>query len=102
MPDAPMPLDLEGLTALSSKGLGRAQVRLRESTLTLSGWRMETTCAQGEGTILLVDLPQARVVYRGEGTHLGWPQAKLVAVWQALSAPPGGDEPFPFELPQLG
>ncbi|GAC1535967.1 MAG: hypothetical protein NVS2B9_01520 [Myxococcales bacterium] len=95
------PMDLEGLTGVTRKHLGRSAVRLRESKQTLSAWRLETSSAQGDGAIVLIDLlPPSQVSYRGEGVYLGWPQEKLATIWRALSSPP--DEGAPFELPQLG
>jgi hypothetical protein len=93
------PVDLQGLTSLVPTQLARVHVRMRESTLTLSAWRMETASGQGGGAIAFVELPSGPA-YRGEGTFLGWPQERLAAVWQALSNPPSTEPPF--ELPQLG
>lgn len=94
------PRDLEGLQQLRREGIARAPVRLRESASTLSAWRMDTGSSQGPGTIVLVDLSSDKHVFRGDGVHLGWSQARLSAVWQALSA--GADDEPPFELPRLG
>lgn len=94
------PRDLEGLTQVARKTLARVPARMRESAVTLAAWRIETTSAQGPGTIVLVELPSGQHAFRGEGIYLGWPQEKLASLWRALSeAAPG--EP-PFEVPQLG
>jgi hypothetical protein len=93
------PIELQGLTSVLRTQLARVPVRMRESKITFSGWRMETTSGQGGGAIALVDLPSGPA-YRGEGTFLGWPQETLAAVWQALANPPSTEPPF--ELPQLG
>jgi hypothetical protein len=99
MAELPAPVDLQGLTSLVRTQLARVPVRMRESKLTLSAWRMETASGQGDGSIAFVELPSGPT-YRGEGTFLGWPQERLAAVWQALSNPPSTEPPF--ELPQLG
>jgi hypothetical protein len=91
---------LEGLTRLARESLTRAQVRTRENQVTLSAWRLLTTSAQGPGVILLIELGPTKVIYRGDGVHLGWGQERLAAVWQALSAASPAEPPF--ELPQLG
>jgi hypothetical protein len=93
-------LTLEGLTCLGRESLSRGQVRTRESQVTLSAWRLQTTSAQGPGVILLVELAPPEVTYRGEGVYLGWAQERLAAVWRALSAASAPEAPF--DLPQLG
>lgn len=82
------------------ESLARIPIRMRESAVTLSAWRMETSGAQGRGTIVLVELPSGARAFRGEGAHLGWTQEKLAALWRTLSE--GGDPEPPFEIPQLG
>lgn len=93
-------LNLEGLTGLARLSLARSPIRTRESRVTLSAWRMETASAQGSGVIVLLELSPSQTLLRGEGTHLGWTQERLSAVWQALAAPPPGEATF--DLPQLG
>lgn len=94
------PRDLEGLQQLRRESVARAPVRLRESAMTLSAWRMETASAQGAGSMVLVDLPSGEQVCRGDGVHLGWSQQRLTSLFRTLSE--GADEEPPFEVPQLG
>jgi hypothetical protein len=98
--DPAEPRDLEGLTQVARKTLARVPARMRESVVTLAAWRIETTSAQGPGTVVLVELPSGQQAFRGEGVHLGWPQEKLASLWCALSEAAPGEAPF--EVPQLG
>jgi hypothetical protein len=79
--------------------LERAPIRMRESGVTHAGWRMEISSDQGSGSIMLVELPDGRSVYRGEGMFLGWPREQLEATYDTMREVP--DEPM-FELNQLG
>ncbi len=94
------PQDLEGLSGVTRLQLSRVPVRMREQSVTLAAWRMETASAQGNGVVVLVELPSGLQAFRGEGTWLGSSQERLAAVWAALSAPPPGEPDF--ELPRLG
>ncbi len=87
------------LTNAVLRSLERAPIRMRESGVTHSGWRMEIGSDQGSGSIMLVELPDGRSVYRGEGMFLGWPREQLEAAYGAMREVP--DEPR-FELQQLG
>lgn len=93
-------VDLEGLTGLSRTQLHRVPLRLREQQITLSGWRLETTSAQGAGALLLVDLAAGVRAFRGEGVYLGWEQPRMEKVWAALAGVES-TEPL-FEPLQLG
>jgi hypothetical protein len=73
---------------------------MRESVVTLAAWCIETTSAQGPGTVVLVELPSGQQAFRGEGVHLGWSQERLASLWSALSETAPGEAPF--EVPQLG
>jgi hypothetical protein len=88
-----------GLTNAVLRSLERAPVRMRESGVTHAGWRMEISSDQGSGSIMLIELPGDRSVYRGDGTFLGWPRERLEATYEAMREVP--DEPR-FELHQLG
>ena len=81
------------------RSLERAPIRMRESGVTHAGWRMEISSDQGSGSIMLVELPDGRSVYRGEGMFVGWPREQLKATYDAMREVP--DEPR-FELNQLG
>ena len=74
----------------------RVPIRTRESNVTRSAWRMEVSCGEGNGAIVLVD----DSVYRGEGLFLGWSQEDLAAAY--AGAQKSGDDEPPFELMQLG
>ncbi len=87
------------LTNAILRSLERAPIRMRESGVTHAGWRMEISSDQGSGSIMLVELPDGRSVYRGEGMFLGWPREQLEATYDAMREVP--DEPR-FELNQLG
>lgn len=87
------------LTNAILRSLERAPIRMRESGVTHAGWRMEISADQGIGSIMLVELPDARSVYRGDGMFLGWTREQLEATYDAMREVP--DEP-PFELHQLG
>jgi hypothetical protein len=77
------------------RSMERVPIRTRESNVTRSAWRMEVSCGEGDGAIVLLD----DAVYRGEGLFLGWAQEELAAAY--ASAQKQDDEP-PFELMQLG
>ena len=77
------------------RSMERVPIRTRESNVMRSAWRMEVSCDEGAGAIVLVD----DAIYRGEGFFLGWPQEELAAAY--ASAQKQDDEP-PFELMQLG
>ncbi|HXA16702.1 MAG TPA: hypothetical protein VN380_06915 [Thermoanaerobaculia bacterium] len=81
------------------RSLARAPIRMRESGVMHAGWRMEISSDQGSGSIMLVELPDGRSVYRGDGMFLGWPREQLEATYNAMREEP--DEPR-FELNQLG
>jgi hypothetical protein len=92
-PEAAEPDPLRGVTNPSCSGLERMAIRLRESTHTLSAWRLGVTCDEGRGAIALVETPGGGTLYRGEGLFLGWPQERLEAAYRRLL--PGGGEPEP-------
>jgi len=81
------------------RSLERAPIRMRESGVTHAGWRMEISSDQDSGSIMLIELPDGRSVYRGDGMFLGWPREQLEATYNAMREEP--DEPR-FELNQLG
>lgn len=81
---------LDGLTNPSCAALERMAIRSRESTLTLSAWRLEVSAEQGQGVIVLVETPGGGSLYRGEGLFLGWSQERLEAAYRRL-LPGGGD-----------
>ena len=101
-PDAPPSERIKerfGLTGSLGKPRERVPIRTRGSGATLSAWRLEVACDQGQGVIVVAEVSPEESYYRGEGLFLGWPQDKLAAVHEALLPP--SDEP-PFEVPQLG
>jgi hypothetical protein len=91
--------DLSGLTGLCAKPRERLPIRTRSSGVTQSAWRLEVSCDQGTGAIVVAEVSPRESYYRGEGVFLGWTQEELAAVHDALLR--RSDEP-PFELPQLG
>lgn len=80
-------------------GLERFRIHTRESGATLSAWRLAVSTDDGEGSIFLVEISPDRVIYRGEGVFLGWPQGRLEAAYGALLPRP--NEPD-FDFQQLG
>lgn len=92
-PELPEPDPLEGVTNPSCGSLERMAIRLRESEVTLSAWRLAVAADQGEGAILLVETPGGGSLYRGEGLFLGWSQQRLEAAYRRLV--PGGGDPEP-------
>jgi hypothetical protein len=79
------------------RSLARATLRIRGSTVTTGGWRLELDSPQGEGTIVLAESGTSRW-HRGDGVCLGLTQEKMTALWTALQ-PESPREP---DLPQLG
>ena len=79
--------------------LARIPIRLRESDVTRSAWRMEIDSDDGPGTITRIE-HDGSLLWRGEGAFLGATQEQLAATYNELNAPPD-DEPT-FELQQLG
>ena len=77
----------------------RVPIRLRESDVTRSAWRMEIDSDDGPGTITRIE-HDGSILWRGEGVFLGASQEQLAAIYNELNAPPD-DEPA-FELQQLG
>src|SRR6266542_428705 len=90
---------LEGLSNARAIALERFPIRTRESSATLSAWRLEITTDDGEGTIYLVEISPDRAIFRGGGILLGWPQPRLEAAYHALK--PASEESSPQTL-QLG
>jgi hypothetical protein len=94
----PTPQRIAGLTAPTIGPLERAPIRLRESSVTLSAWRMAVTAPEGTGTLVRVETPGG-TLYRGEGWFLGWTQEAMSAAWAELLPPTPSDT---LELAQLG
>ena len=90
--------NLPGLTNAVARSLVRTPIRSRESSVTLAAWRMEITCDQGHGSIVLIE-SAGGPIFRGDGHFLGWSQEDLSAAYAALLAPPDGP---PEEILQLG
>lgn len=84
--DAPQP------TVLSRE---RAQIRKRESRVTLSAWRVELVLPDGRRGAIVHAEPH----FRAEGALLGSTQERLAELWRAtLPADVPAEEP----PPQLG
>ena len=81
------------------KSLVRVPIRTRAAEVTVSAWRLELTCNEGTGAIVLAEPSSGEAHYRGEGLLLGWPQERLSDVWAALL--PAGDDDG-SDTPQLG
>ncbi len=95
---APTPQRIAGLTEPRVLPLERMAIRLRESSVTLSAWRMAVSGAEGAGTLVRVDTPGG-ALFRGEGWFLGWTQEAMSSAWAELLPPPPPDT---MDLPQLG
>ena len=89
---------LAGLTNPQGLGLERFLIRTRGGSSTQSAWRLQVTCGEGQGAIILVEISPEETFYRGEGVFLGWQQDRLGAAYQALL--PKSEESF--ETQQLG
>jgi hypothetical protein len=98
-PERPSEPTLPGLTNARGLGLSRVPIRVRESAVTLGGWRLLVASDQGDGSITLVDAGTPEPLHRGEGVFLGWPSDRLAAAYVMLAPP---DEAALFDLPQLG
>ncbi|HSP19765.1 MAG TPA: hypothetical protein VLQ79_09630 [Myxococcaceae bacterium] len=95
---APTPPRIAGLTEPTIPPLDRVAIRLRESSVTLSAWRMAVSAAEGRGALVRVETP-AGALFRGEGWFLGWTQDAMSAAWtELLPSPPSNG----IELAQLG
>jgi hypothetical protein len=92
------PRRIAGLTEPEVKPLERVAIRLRESSVTLSAWRMSVTASEGAGTLVRVETPGGSL-FRGEGWFLGWTQEAMSTAWTEL-LPPADFEPL--NTPQLG
>ena len=69
------------------RSLERTPIRMRESGVTLSAWRMTIQTNAGMGTITLLDSGS----YRGEGPFMGWPQQQMRELYTRLATQ--GDPP---------
>jgi hypothetical protein len=92
------PPRIAGLTGPTVGPLERVAIRLRESSVTLSAWRMAVSAPEGTGTLVRVETPGGTLL-RGEGWFLGWSQEAMSTAWTELQ-PPAPSEVL--DLPQLG
>ena len=92
------PPRVAGLTEPQIRPPERVPIRLRESGVTLSAWRLGVTGPEGAGTLVRVETPGG-TLYRGEGWFLGWTQEAMSSAWTEL-LPPAEQEPM--DTPQLG
>lgn len=90
---------LQGLHDARLVSLDRVHIRTRESLVTRSAWRLVAGCAEGDGTISLIEISPTVSLYRGEGVFLGWSSDHLQDAYRTLL--PQEKSPD-FELPQLG
>ena len=88
-----------GLTEPTVQPLERVAIRLRESSVTLSAWRMLVSAPEGAGTLVRVETPGG-ALFRGEGFFLGWSQESMSVAWAELLPPSPSSEAL--DLPQLG
>jgi hypothetical protein len=95
---APAPARIAGLTEPSVSPLERVAIRLRESSNTLSAWKLSVTAPEGAGVMVRIETP-AGPLFRGEGWFLGWPQETLSTAWAELLPHPETETPH---FPQLG
>ena len=92
------PQRIAGLTEPRTLPLERVAIRLRESSVTLSAWRLAASAPEGEGTLVRVETSGGALL-RGEGWFLGWTQEALSAAWAELLPPAETDT---LDIPQLG
>lgn len=74
----------------------RVHVRIRESGVTLSAWRVEIETPRG--AIVLVEPAPGKSWYRGEGALLGKTQEELAELWAAALPQGGPTDPEPLQL----
>jgi hypothetical protein len=89
---------IAGMTDPEVRPLERVAIRLRESSVTLSAWRMSVTGPEGAGTLVRVETPGGSL-FRGEGWFLGWAQEAMSTAWADLLPPTDSDR---LDIPQLG
>lgn len=89
---------IAGLTEPAVTPLERVAIRLRESSNTLSAWKLAVAAPEGAGVMVRIETP-AGPLYRGEGWFLGWPQETLATAWTELLPHP---ETETLHFPQLG
>jgi hypothetical protein len=92
------PQRIAGLTEPTVRPLERMAIRLRESSVTLSAWRMAVSGPEGAGTLVRVET-SGGTLFRGEGWFLGWTQEAMSGTWTELLPPA---EAASTDLPQLG
>ena len=92
------PKRIAGLSEPDVKPLERVAIRLRESSVTLSAWRMAVSGAEGAGTLVRVETPGGSL-FRGEGHFLGWAQEAMSTAWAELLPPSDSER---LDIPQLG
>ena len=95
---APAPKRIAGLTDPEVRPLERVAIRLRESSVTLSAWRMAATAPEGTGTLVRVET-SGGTLFRGEGWFLGWAQEAMATAWDELLPPTDSER---LDIPQLG
>ena len=95
---APPPRRIAGMTDPQIRPLERVAIRLRESSVTLSAWRMAVAAPEGTGTLVRVETAGGSL-FRGEGCFLGWSQEAMSSAWAELLPPM---ESEPVDTPQLG
>jgi hypothetical protein len=95
---APTPQRIAGLTEPTVAPLERVAIRLRESTVTLSAWRLLATAREGAGSLVRVETAGGSL-FRGDGWFLGWSQQDLISAWDGLVPRP---ETETLDIPQLG
>lgn len=88
-----------GVTNARALSLDRFPIRTRESSVTLSAWRLCVACDEGDGAIVRLDAPSGEALHRGEGVFLGWSEQRLASAYNALRPVP---EESGFELQQMG
>jgi hypothetical protein len=100
-PSAPTAKNAFGLTAVVAEPLERVAIRLRESGVTASAWRLKVASDQGGGSIVLVELSEQTSCFRGDGIFLGWSEARLAEAYRELTQALGAGD-SDLELLQLG
>jgi hypothetical protein len=91
---------LAGLREVRCVGLERSPIRMRESLVTRSAWRLAATSVEGEGTISLIEISPTVSLYRGDGVFLGWSSERLQAAYRTLL--PRTEDSSESDFPQLG
>ena len=79
---------------LEVRSRARVPIRARESSRTLSAWRVELSLPEGPAAMVLAEASASSAWYRGEGALLGASQERLAELWKECLPPSEPDPGF--------